>query len=108
MKSLADQLPPEFAALIHPKWRKNEADYWVVREQLLEQYRDQWIGFADGNVVASGKSPVDVLHAAEDDEQYPCRLHVDFAGHERILGRDVMNHFDILFRGPAREIVVNP
>ena len=58
MKSIADQLPPEIAAQIHPDRRKNEAEYWAVRDQLLDQYRGQWIGFADGRVVASGtKSP---------------------------------------------------
>jgi hypothetical protein len=35
MKSLADALPPEFARQIHPDWRKNEAAYWAVRDQLL-------------------------------------------------------------------------
>ena len=33
MQSLADFLPPEFAALVHPDWRKNEADDWAVRVQ---------------------------------------------------------------------------
>lgn len=71
MKSVADLLPPEFAALVHPDWRKNEADYWNVRDQLLEKYRDQWIGFADGVVVASGKSAVQVLHVAKDAVEHP-------------------------------------
>lgn len=38
----------------------------------------------------------------------PCRLQAEFAGQERILGRDVLNRLDVLFRGPAREVVVNP
>lgn len=215
MKSLVDQLPPEIAAMIHPSWKKNEADYWMVRDQLLEQYRDQWIGFADGVVIASGKLPVEVFHAAEatgkhpyctcvgheeeperirrmsmpydtsypgeplpvltvefrgqsglagvvldrvipdvgadagalpwadcqslpldfsqarpgriggvggwatptihfrlwvqiDGQEYPCRIHVDFTGTERILGRDVLNRLELLFRGPSCELVVNP
>src|SRR5258708_31954481 len=85
MKSIADQLPPEIASQIHPDRRKNEADYWAVRDQLLEQYRDQWIGFADGRVVASGTSPVAVFHEAEATglhpfficvgrEEDPCRI----------------------------------
>jgi hypothetical protein len=41
MKSLTDRLPPQIAQRIHPDWRKNEADYWAVRDQLLTQYRDQ-------------------------------------------------------------------
>src|SRR5438552_6458216 len=54
MKSLADALPPEIARQIHPDWRKNEAAYWAVRDQLIRQYQGQWIGFADGAVIASG------------------------------------------------------
>ncbi len=71
MQSLADKLPPEIARQIHPDWRKNEADYWAVRDQLLAQYRDQWIGFADGAVVASGISPVAVFHAAAASGRHP-------------------------------------
>jgi len=215
MKSIADQLPPEIARQIHPDRRKNEAEYWAVRDQLLDQYRGQWIGFADGKVIASGSSPVAVFHAAEatglhpfficvgreeepcrirratfaydasypgealplvsvefrqtsglpgvvldrvipdtgadasvlpwadcqllqlapssgvqglisgvagssmatlafliwawlDGREYPCRLQADFVGSERILGRDVLNRLEILFRGPAGEVVVNP
>jgi hypothetical protein len=65
MKSIADQLPLEIARQIHPDRRKNEAAYWAVRDQLLNLYRGQWIGFADGLVIASGRSPVAVFHAAE-------------------------------------------
>jgi len=215
MKSLADTLPPEIARQIHPDWRKNEAAYWAVRDQLLNQYQGQWIGFAEGAVIASGTSPVTVFHAAEvtgrnpfvtcvgredeptrmrrasfaydgsypveplpiltlefrpvsgspgvpldrviadtgadasalpwtdcqrlqldpapgrpiqmsgiaggaalallflvwvflDGQEYPCRLHADFTGNERILGRDVLNRLEALFRGPAGEVVVNP
>lgn len=215
MKSLADQLPPEIAKQLHPARRKNEADYWAARDQLLGAYRDQWIGFADGKVIAAGRSPVAVFHDAEatglhpffvcvgreqepcrirratfaydpsypgeplpqvvvefrppgvttgttldrvipdtgadasvlswadcqalqltpaqgvqtliagvaggsaaslafqvyvriDGQDYPCRLHADFAGTERILGRDVLNRLEVLFRGPAGEVVVNP
>ncbi len=215
MQSLADGLPAEIAQQVHPEWRKNEADYWAVREQLLEQYRDQWIGFANGQIIASGRSAVRVLHAADEvdshsfvtcvgrehepcrmrraifsyDAQYPaeplpvmsvefrtqpglpglllsrvipdtgsdasslpsadclqlgltvatgrpgsmsgvgastvatvvykvwarvdgnshpCRLHADPSGAERILGRDVLNQLDVLFRGPAQEVVINP
>ena len=71
MKSIADQLPPDIARQIHPDWRKNEAEYWAARDQLLSQYRDQWIGFADGSVIASGTSPVEVFHAAEQSGRHP-------------------------------------
>lgn len=71
MKSLADALPPEIARQIHPDWRKNEAAYWAARDRLLSQYRGQWVGFANGAVIASGTSPVAVLHAAEASGQHP-------------------------------------
>ena len=61
MKSMAD----EIARQIHPDWRKNEAAYWAVREQLIRQYQGQWIGFANSAVIASGTSPVAVFHATE-------------------------------------------
>jgi hypothetical protein len=71
MNSIADQLPPEIARQIHPDRRKNEAAYWAVRDQLLDRYRGQWIGFADGIVIASGNSPVAVFHAAEASGRHP-------------------------------------
>ncbi|HET6880282.1 MAG TPA: hypothetical protein VFI31_09010 [Pirellulales bacterium] len=215
MKPIADQLPPEIARQLHPDRRKNELEYWVARDQLLKQYQDQWIGFADGQVIAAGASPVTVLHAAEasgrhpfvicvgheeepcrvrratfaydtsyrgealplfclefrqtsgargavldrvipdtgadasvlpwadcqhlqltpalglqglisgvagtsaatltfhiwaflDGREYPCRVQADFFGKERIVGRDVLNRLDVLFRGPASQVVVNP
>src|SRR5437773_2641921 len=85
MKNIADQLPADIARQIHPDRRKNEAAYWAVRDQLLDQYRGQWIGFADGRVIASGSSPVTVFHAAEatglhpffiwvGKEEVPCRI----------------------------------
>jgi hypothetical protein len=215
MKSLIDRLPPEIAKRIHPDWQKNETEYWAQRDKLLAQYRDQWIGFANGRVIVFGRSPVEVFHTAQasgqhpfvtcvghenepnrmrrvsflydttypneplpvitvefrkqvgspglvlehvipdtgadasalpwldceqltlepgdgipglmggvgetaiptvifqawaylDGDEYPCRLQADFNGHERILGRDVLNRLDVLFRGLAREVVINP
>lgn len=215
MKSLADGLPPEIARQIHPDWRKNEADYWNIRDQVLEKHEGQWIAFADGAVIASDRRPMTVYQAAQesgkhpyviraghedepcrmrrtsfaydptygaeplpvvraefrrasgrpgiifdqvipdtgadasalpwsdcrqmhldpnaglpgvmggvaggsaktlrffvwvelDGKEYPCTLQADFVGNERILGRDVLNALDILFRGPSGEVVVNP
>src|SRR5687768_16486113 len=79
MKSLADELPPEIARQIPSDWRKNEAGYWAARDQLLSQYQDQWIGFADGVVIASGTSPVAVFHTAEESGRNPF---VTCVGHE--------------------------
>ena len=215
MNSIADQLPADIARQIHPDRLKNEAAYWLLRDQLLDQYFGLWIGFADGLVIASGSSPVSVFHAAEasgqhpflicvgkeeqpcrirrvsfpydvtyagealplisvefrlasglpgvvldrvipdtgadasvlpwadcqllqlapamgvqglisgvaggsagtlgfliwaqlDGQEHPCRLQADFAGRERILGRDVLNRLEVLFRGPTGEVVFNP
>jgi hypothetical protein len=71
MRSLADGLPPDIARQVHPDWRKNEAAYWAVRDQLLRQYQGQWVGFADGVVVASGTRPVAVFHAAHQAAEHP-------------------------------------
>lgn len=215
VRAIADQLPPEIARQLHPDRLRNESEYWAARQQLMAQYRGQWVGFANGVVVAAGTSPVQVLHAAEDTgkhpfftcvgseaepcrirrvafpydadypgeplpvlpvefrlasggagvvldrvipdtgadasvlpwadcqllqlnpamgiqssiggvaggsmaslafsvwvsidgQDYPCRLQADFGGHERILGRDVLNQLDILYRGPTGEVVLNP
>jgi hypothetical protein len=43
-----------------------------------------------------------------DGRECSCRLQADFAGRERILGRDVLNQVEVLFRGPAGVVVVNP
>jgi hypothetical protein len=215
MKSLADGLPPEIAQQIHPDWRRNEAAYWTARDQLLGPYQNQWIAFADGAVIAAGKTSLEVLHTPGvvarhpfvicvgredepyrirratftydptypgqalpvlstefrsvsgtagllldrvipdtgadvsvlpwsdcqqlhldpavgvsgrlggiggggaatlgfpawvwlDGQEYPCQLQADFGGQERILGRDVLNRLEILFRGPVGEVIINP
>jgi hypothetical protein len=48
------------------------------------------------------------LWAHLDGHDYACQIQVDFGGSERILGRDVLNRMDVLFRGPSGEIAVNP
>ena len=79
MKSLADALPPEIAQQIHPDWRKNESDYWSVRDKLLSQYRGQWIGFADGAVIVAGSAPLEVFMAIQGSRNHPFVIRV---GHE--------------------------
>jgi hypothetical protein len=49
-----------------------------------------------------------LIRAQLDGHDYPCRLQADFVGSERILGRDVLNRLEILFRGPVGEVIVNP
>src|SRR5207248_1200678 len=79
MKSLADALPPEIARQIHPDWRKNEVAYWAVRDQLLGQYRGQWIAFADGAAIAAAATPLEVFLAVQQSGQHPFVTRV---GHE--------------------------
>ena len=71
MKSLIEGLPPEIARRIHPDWQKNEAEYWAQRDRLLSRYRGQWVGFANGRVIVSGTSPVEVFHAAQASGLHP-------------------------------------
>ncbi len=79
MQSLMAALPPEVARRIHPDWQKNEAGYWAHRDELLPQYRDQWIGFANGHVIVAGSSPVEVFHKAQASGEHPF---VTCVGHE--------------------------
>jgi hypothetical protein len=215
MRSLAEGLPPEVAARVNPLWRENELAYWAARDRLLVEYEGRWVAFADGAVIASGTSPVEVFRAGQssgrhpfiirvgaegepcqmrrvsffydaaypgeplplltaefravsgasgvvldrvipdtgadasalpwadcqalgldpsggvpgliggvggssvatlaflawvwlDGQECPCRLQADFAGRERILGRDVLNQVEVLFRGPAGLVILNP
>src|SRR5688500_4773865 len=76
MTSLADALPPDIAAQVHPEWRANKAAYWATRERLLTQYRGLWVAFADGAVVAFGPSAIDVLRAAQQTGRHPFVIRV--------------------------------
>lgn len=110
MDSLIDQLPPEIGRQIHPDRRKNEAAYWAVRDQLLTRYRGQWIGFADGKVIASGSSPVSVFHAAEATGLHPFFICV---GREQEPSRIRRSAFpyDANYSGenlPVASVVIDP
>ena len=76
---MIDGLPPEIAKRINTDWQKNEADYWTKRDSLLAQYSNKWVGFADGRVIASGTSPVEVFHTAQACGRHPF---VTCVGHE--------------------------
>jgi len=71
VQSLLDGLPPEIAKQVDPDCRRNEIGYWASHDELLGQYANQWIGFADGRVIACGRSPVEVLHAAKRLARHP-------------------------------------
>jgi len=68
---MLDGLPPEIASQIHPDWRKNEADYWERRAELLARFTNLWIAFAGGEIIASGKSATDIFHRAHESGKHP-------------------------------------
>ena len=117
MKSLTEGLPPTIAQRIHPDWRKNEADYWARRDELLAQYQDQWIGYANGRVIVAGRSPVEVLHKAQGSDEHPFVTYVGREHEPSRMRRIALAYattyigeplVEVLFRGPAREVVINP
>jgi hypothetical protein len=112
MNSLINGLPLEIAQRIHPDWQKNEADYWANLARLLTQYRDQWIGFANGRVIASGTSPVDVLHAARQSglhpfvtcvgrEHEPCQMRCAVFSHDSTYPSEALPVIEVEFRKQA-------
>lgn len=80
------------------------ADCQVLQLDPTQGRPSQMSGVAGGSTVTLQFR----LWVHLDGQEYPCRLQADFAGHERILGRDVLNRLEALFRGPAGEIIVNP
>lgn len=65
-------------------------------------------GLIGGVAGSSASTLVYLIWVWLDGQEFACRLQADFAGDERILGRDVLNSVDVLFRGPAGEVVINP
>src|SRR5207244_4803436 len=63
-------------------------------------------GLISGVVGSSAATIAFLIWVQLDGREYPCRLQADFVGNERILGRDVLNRLEILFRGPVGEVVV--
>jgi hypothetical protein len=72
-----------------PDRRKNEAAYWAMRDQLLNDHRDQWVAFADGKVVASSKSPSEVLLAGRKTAIPLCAAHTGYDRRAASRGREV-------------------
>src|SRR5688572_7661060 len=104
MQSIADGLPPDVAQAIHPDWRKNEAEYWNRRSALIAQYRDQWIAFADDAVIASGQSPVEIFHQAQQSGKHP---YVTCVGreHEPCRMRRAAFPYDQSYPGEALPVI---
>src|SRR5438105_1469915 len=108
MKSLADGLPPDVARQVHPDWRKNEAAPWADCQQLQLNPAQGVPGQMSGVVGGSAATLGFLVWVCLDGNEYQCQLHADFVGAERLLGRDVLNSLDVLFRGPSGEVIVNP
>ena len=81
---------------------------WADCAHLALDPRQGIPGLIGGVGATSVSTIVFAIWASLDGRTYPCRLQADFTGHERILGRDVLNRLDILFRGPHQEVVLNP
>ena len=81
---------------------------WADCEQLALDPGEGAPGLMGGVGETAMPTVVFQAWAHLDGTDYPCRLQADFTGHERILGRDVLNRLEVLFRGPAREVVLNP
>jgi hypothetical protein len=77
--SLFAGLTPVIAKRVHPDWQKNETDYRAQRDTLPIRFADKWIGFAEGTVIASGTSPVEVFHTVPSSGKHPF---VTCVGHE--------------------------
>lgn len=71
MNSMADGLPPELKAHIHPDWWANEIDYWAAHGELRAKYDGLWVAFAGGEVLASGRDSYAVYRAAFDSGRHP-------------------------------------
>lgn len=92
MKPIANELPAEIAQQLHPDRIKNEQDYWAARDTLLETYRGQWVGFAQGRVIASGRSPVAVLRDAEQSGLHPFLICVGSESHPTRIRRQTFGY----------------
>ena len=65
-------------------------------------------GLIGGVGATAAPTLVFAIWARINGHEYRCRLQADFIGQERILGRDVLNRADVLFRGPSQEVIFNP
>ena len=108
-KKAVDGLSARFDRVIVDTGADASAMPWTDCQQLKLQPEDGAPGLMGG---MGQPGLVSTLFFAVwvclDGVDYPCRLQADFNGQERILGRDVLNRLDVLFRGPAQQLVLNP
>src|SRR5262249_5423907 len=81
---------------------------WADCVQLALNPRQGVPGLIGGGGATSASTLVFAIWASLDGQTQPCRVQAEFTRPERILGRDVLNRLDILFRGPHQEVVLNP
>ncbi len=56
---------------LHPDFLANEQSYLQMRDQLLGQYRGQWVAVHQGKVVAAGPKLIEVMEKASTCGGHP-------------------------------------
>jgi predicted aspartyl protease len=56
---------------LHPDFLANEQSYLQMRDQLLGQYRGQWVAVHQGKVVAAGHKLIEVMERASTGGGHP-------------------------------------
>ena len=80
MTSLADQLPPDIAGPDSPRLAEERSPLTRANATaLLAEYQGKWIAFAEGAVVASATTPLEVFLAIQNSPLHPYVVRV---GHE--------------------------
>src|SRR5437870_10163074 len=64
-------LPPDQQRRLHPEFLANEQAYLHMRDQLVAQYRGQWVAVHDGRVIAAGPELMEVMDRATVAAGYP-------------------------------------
>lgn len=72
-------LPEEQKKRLHPDFVKDEQQYWRMRDQLLRQYRGQWVAIHQGQVVAVGQ---DIFAITDQVGKLGCRAYIAKVGEE--------------------------
>ncbi len=64
LKIETTNLPPSQQQQLHPDFLANEQSYLQMRDQLLAQYRGQWVAVQGGRVIAAGPKLMAVMELA--------------------------------------------
>jgi hypothetical protein len=71
MQIATSDLPGHLRQRLHPDFLANEQRYHQMRDQLLAQYRGQWVAFAGGRVIAAADELFPVMEAAAASGDHP-------------------------------------